>query len=169
MTGEIWRRTMDEDAKRRVLRRIPYGMYVMTAMAEGKPAASTLTWLSQCSFHPPLVMIGVQSNSGMRVAVETSGAIAVNLLEEGQQEIAEKFFRPPTLENGRLHGLQYEPGPETGAPLLVDLPAWFEARVAEKVTHGDHVVFVCEVVGAGIRRADFEPLVLATTPWSYGG
>ena len=61
---------MDEDAKRKVLRRIPYGMYVMTSIADGRPAASTLTWLSQCSFHPPLVMIGVQTNSLVHEAIE---------------------------------------------------------------------------------------------------
>ena len=37
------------------------------------------------------------------------------------------------------------------------------------VTIHDHEGFVCEVVGAGIRRSDFAPLLLAATPWSYGG
>ena len=160
---------MDEDAKRTVLRRIPYGMYVMTAIEGGTPAASTLTWLSQCSFHPPLVMIGIQTNSLVHAAVEKSCAVAVNFLAADQKEIAERFFKPPELESGRLHGLSYEPGPATGAPLLPDLPAWLETRVVEKVTHGDHEVFVCEVVGAGVRRADFPPLLLAATPWNYGG
>jgi flavin reductase (DIM6/NTAB) family NADH-FMN oxidoreductase RutF len=160
---------MDEDAKRKVLRRIPYGMYVMTAIEGGAPAASTLTWLSQCSFHPPLVMIGIQTNSLVHAAVEKSGAVAVNFLAADQKEIAERFFKPPEAESGRLHGLSYEPGPMTGAPLLVDLPAWLETRVVEKVARGDHEVFVCEVVGAGVRRADFTPLLLAATPWNYGG
>jgi flavin reductase (DIM6/NTAB) family NADH-FMN oxidoreductase RutF len=161
---------MDEDAKRQVLRRTPYGMYVMTSMAEGRPAASTLTWFSQCSFHPPLVMIGVQTNSRMHEAVEASGAIAVHFLAEGQQDVAERFFRPPSDEEGqRLHGISYEPGPVTGVPLLVELPAWLEARVTNRVERGDHTVFVCEVVGAGLRDADFKPLVLSSTPWNYGG
>ncbi len=160
---------MDEDAKRRILRRIPYGMYVMTATHEGQPAASTLTWFSQCSFHPPLVVIGIQSNSRMHDAVEKSGAVAVNFLAGDQREIAERFFRPPVDEEGRLHDLAYEPGPATGAPLLTDLPAWLEARVTDVVRRGDHTVFVCEVLGAGVREAEFRPLLLASTPWNYGG
>ena len=86
---------MDEDAKRTVLRQIPYGMYVMTAIEGGTPAASTLTWLSQCSFHPPLVMIGIQTNSLVHAAVEKSGAVAVNFLAADQKEIAERFSNPP--------------------------------------------------------------------------
>ena len=160
---------MDEDARQKVLRQVPYGMYVMTAIEEGAPAASTLTWLSQCSFHPPLVMIGIQTNSLMHAAVEKSGAVAVNFLAADQKEIAERFFKPPKVEDRKLHGLPFEPGPVTGAPLLPDLPAWLETRVVDRVTRGDHEVFVCEVVGAGIRRSDFAPLLLAATPWSYGG
>jgi flavin reductase (DIM6/NTAB) family NADH-FMN oxidoreductase RutF len=161
---------MDEDAKRQVLRRIPYALCVMTSMADGRPAASTLTWLSQCSFHPPLLMIGVQGNSRMHYAVESSGVIAVHFLAEGQQDVAERFFRPPSDEDGpRLHGILWEPGPVTGAPLLADLPAWLETRVTDRVDRGDHTVFVCEVVGAGLRDPDFKPLLLSSTPWNYGG
>jgi flavin reductase (DIM6/NTAB) family NADH-FMN oxidoreductase RutF len=161
---------MDEDAKRQVLRRIPYGMYVMTAIADGRPAASTLTWMSQCSFHPPLLMIGVQTNSRVHEAVEASGAIAVNFLAEEQQDVAEGFFRPPSDPDGEhLHGLSWSPAPATGSPLLAGLPAWLEARVTDRVDRGDHTVYVCEVLGAGLRNPDFKPLVLSSTPWNYGG
>lgn len=160
---------MDENAKRRVLRRVPYGMYLMAAIRAGSPVASTLTWLSQCSFHPPLVMIGVQANSLVHEAIEETGALAISVLAAGQQDVAEKFFRPASPEGGRLHGLAFEPGPETGAPVFTELPAWLEARVTDAVRRGDHTVFVAEVVAAGARDADFEPLLLSSTPWNYGG
>ena len=161
---------MDEDAKRQVLRRIPYALYVMTSIDDGRPAASTLTWLSQCSFHPPLLMIGVQANSRMHSAMESSGVVGVNFLAKGQPDVAERFFRPPPDEEGpRLHGIRWEPGPATGVPLLADVPAWLEARVSDRVGRGDHTVFVCEVVGAGLRDPDFQPLVLSSTHWNYGG
>ena len=161
---------MHEESRRSVLRKLPYGMYVMTAAGtDGKAAGSTLTWLSQCSFHPPLIMIAIQKASQMHQAVEESGGLAVNLLGEGQREIAKAFFKPPAAESGRFGDYRYEPGPVTGAPLLVDLPAWFEARVTDRVERGDHTVFVAEVVGAGVRDAAAKPLVLSDTPWSYGG
>lgn len=161
---------MDEDLKRQVLRKLPYGMYVMTAVgAGGTPAASTLTWISQCSFHPPLVMIAIQKESQMHEAVEASGGLAVNLLGEGQREIAKAFFRAPAAEGDRFGDYRFEPGPVTSAPLLTDLPAWLEARVTDRVKRGDHTVFVAEVVGAGVRDAAAEPLLLSDTPWNYGG
>jgi flavin reductase (DIM6/NTAB) family NADH-FMN oxidoreductase RutF len=160
---------MDEEAKRQVLRRLPYGMSIMTAIAGGKPAASTLTWLSQCSFRPPLVMIAIQKRSAMHEAVERSGALAVNLLTEEQKPVAEAFFHPPAAQGDRLGDYRFEPGPETGAPLLTDVSAWFEVRVSDSVERGDHTVFVAEVVNAGVRDAAAKPLLLANTPWNYSG
>jgi flavin reductase (DIM6/NTAB) family NADH-FMN oxidoreductase RutF len=161
---------MDESLKRSVLRKLTYGMYVMTAVGPGgTPAASTLTWISQCSFQPPLVMIAIQKTSQMHLAVEASGGLAVNLLGEGQREIAKAFFRAPAADAGRFGDYRYEPGPITDAPLLTDVPAWFEARVTDRVERGDHTVFVAEVIAAGVRDETTKPLVLSDTPWTYGG
>ena len=160
---------MDEEIKRRVLRKLPYGMYIMTAAAAGKVAASTLTWLSQCSFRPPLVMVGVQKGSQMHAMVEAAGSLAVGVLADGQEKIAETFFRPVPVEGDRLGGFRFRPGTVTGAPLLLDLPAWFEARVTDSVHRGDHSVFVAEVVDAGLHDADAAALLLSRTRWNYGG
>ncbi len=59
-------------------------------------------------------------------------------------------------------------GPSTGSPLLVDLQAWFEARVTDVVPRGDHTVYVAEVVEVGLR-SEAKPLELSDTDWSYGG
>ena len=145
-------------------------MYVMTAVGPGgMPAGSTLTWLSQCSFHPPLVMIAIQKTSQMHEAVAASGGLAVNLLGEGQKEIAKAFFKAPAAEGGRFGDYGYEAGPATGAPLLTDSPAWIEARVTDRVERGDHTVYEAEIVSAGVRDAAAKPLLLSDTPWNYGG
>lgn len=55
------------------------------------------------------------------------------------------------------------------APLLVDLPAWFEARVTDAVKRGNHTVFVAQVVNAGLRDSAARPLEMWDTGWFYGG
>ena len=160
---------MDE-ARRTILRRLPYALHVMTAVgSDGTGVGSTLTWISQCSFQPPLVMIAIQKTSQIHGAVLASGALAVNVLGEGQKSIAKAFFKAPAGEEGRFGEYRYEPGPGTGAPLLTDVPAWLEARVTDRVERGDHTVFVAEVVSAGVRDAAAKPLLLSDTPWNYGG
>ena len=91
------------------------------------------------------------------------------MLATGQKEVAAAFFRPTKEENGKLNGYAYEAGPKTGAPLLLDLPAWFEARVTDVVKGGDHTIYVAEVINTGLREPDAAPMVLRETGWSYGG
>ena len=37
----------------------------------------------------------------------------------------------------------------TGAPIINDAPAWFEAEVKDEMTPGDHSLFICSVINAG--------------------
>ncbi len=160
---------MDPEVKKRTLRLLTYGLYVLTAADGDEVAAGTVNWLSQASFTPPLVMVGVKADSRLHALVERSHGFAVNILATGQKDVASAFFRPSQVEGGRLNGYAFEPGPETGAPLLTDLPAWFEARVTDAVKRGDHTVFVAEVINVGLRDPNAKPLVMWDTGWSYGG
>ena len=58
--------------------------------------------------------------------------------------------------------------PETGCPVIKDTLGYIECRVVGSVEHGDHTVFVAEVVGAAVHR-EGEPLLLESTGWNYGG
>ena len=59
------RRDMNADAKKTVLRMIPYGIYVLTADdGKGNIAAATVNWVTQTAFAPPLVVVGVKTDSG---------------------------------------------------------------------------------------------------------
>lgn len=160
---------MDTDTKKKVMRKISYGLYLLTATSGEEMAAATVTWLSQASFNPPLVMVAVKNDSHAHTLLERARAFAVNIVAQGQQDIASAFFRPSKLENGKLNGYAFEQGPVTGAPLLLDLPAWFEARVTDVVPRGDHTVYLAEVVEVGLRDPDAKPLELSDTEWSYGG
>lgn len=160
---------MDAELKKHSLRMLTYGLYVLTAAAGEEIAAGTVNWLSQASFEPPLIMAAVKKDSHVHALIERSGMMAVNILKAGQKEIAAAFFRPSQVEGEKINGLAFERGPQSNAPLLLDAPAWFEARVTDTVARGDHTVLVAEVVEAGVRDFEAAPLVLRDTGWFYGG
>ena len=59
------RLAIDADTKKLALRMIPYGISVLTAKdSDGTIAAGTVNWVTQISFDPPLVAIGVKADSG---------------------------------------------------------------------------------------------------------
>lgn len=158
---------MNPEMKKKALRMITYGLYILTSKSGDRYSAGTVNWLSQSSFEPPLVMVGVKRDSGLHSAISESGVFAVNILASDQKEIASAFFKPTIVENDKINGYKFEQG-ETGSPLLVDLPAFFECKVIDKVERGDHTIFVGEVINAGVRK-EAKPLVMWDTGWFYGG
>ncbi len=158
---------MNPAHRKKALRQITYGLYVVTASDGERVAGGTVTWLSQCSMKPPLVMIGVQKDSGLRAVLDRARAFAAHLVGKEQRALANAFFKPAALHDGRINGYAFKKG-HTGAPVLTDAPAWFECRVTDELTRGDHVVYVAEVVDAVVQR-DEEPLTLRDTGLAYGG
>ncbi len=158
---------MDEAARKTTLRMIPYGLFVVTTRRGDDIAAGTINWLTQVSFQPPLVALGLKADSSTLAHVTEIGQFAVNVLGSGQKDLAFAFFKPTQVEGNRLNGYAFETG-ATGAPLLVDAPAWFECRLTDVVDRGDHHVVVGEVVEAGVRR-ESAPLTLSEAGVFYGG
>jgi flavin reductase (DIM6/NTAB) family NADH-FMN oxidoreductase RutF len=159
---------MDPEARKTALRMLSYGLYIVTAYDGEHHTAGTVTWLSQASFNPPLVMVGVRVDSGLHTVLTQTGQFGINVVGVGQEALAEAFFRPTQREGSKLNGYAFEPGPVTGTPLLLDTPTFLECREVGRVEKGDHTVVVGEVVNAGIRHPA-KPLELSDTSWSYGG
>lgn len=143
---------MDQDAKKTALRMIPYGLYVLTAESKSGTAAATVNWVTQASFAPPLVAVGVKADSHAHAAILENNVFVLNVLGKGQQAVAFNFFKPATRDGSTVSGEPVRKG-ATGAPILVNAPAFVECRVVETVSKGDHSVFVAEVVEAGVARA----------------
>lgn len=160
---------MDPQQKKVALRAINYGLYILTAVKDGEYGAAGVNWLTQASFEPPLIVAAVKSDSDSHRIIKETGSFAVNVLAEDQLDVGKAFFRTTTVEGDTLNGYRFEPGPATGAPLLVDLPYWFEATVTDTVERGDHTVFVAQVVSAGVRDESRVPLLLRSTGMNYGG
>ena len=176
---------MEAETKKKVLRKLTYGMWVIAAAAGDDVEASSVTWLMQGSFKPPLVVVGVRADTHLRTVIENGKAFALHLLSAAQQELAQAFTRPTVVAPGTIGGIAWRPG-TTGAPLLAGFSAWLEARLTDIVVRGDHAIFVGEVVEAGMT-SDEPPLTLdqtalpsgsasrsargalATTGWTYGG
>lgn len=136
---------MDTDLKKKILRMIPYGIYVLTAKSsDGNVAAATVNWVTQVSFDPPLVAMGVKPDSGAYSALKESGEFALNFLGKGQQGLAFTFFKPAEIADGRISGEAYRDG-VNGAPLLDAALAGAEFSVVEIVELGDHHTVIGEV------------------------
>src|SRR5215472_12533352 len=142
---------MDNDAKKAVLRMIPYGLYVLTADdGAGNVAAATVNWVTQTAFAPPLVVVGVKTDSGAYSVVKETKTFALNMLGKDGKGVAFTFFKPTKLEDGKLSGQAIHKG-STGVPILDAAPAAVECKVTSIVEQGDHLI-VGEVVEAHVAK-----------------
>lgn len=160
---------MKPENRKHVLRMIDHGLFIVGAGQGADAVANGVTWLTQASFSPPLIMVAIRTDGRLHDMVEQTGVLSVNVVGFDQQEMVQAFFRPAEVQGDRMHGYAFEPGPATGSPLFPDTPAWFEARVRDTIKGGDHTVFVAEVIEAGVRDANAKALNLSDTPWQYGG
>jgi flavin reductase (DIM6/NTAB) family NADH-FMN oxidoreductase RutF len=144
---------MDADAKKTALRMIPYGLYVLTAEGkDGKVAASTVNWVTQSAFQPPLVVVGVKADSGAHAIIKESKTFALNILGKDQKGQAFTFFKPLEREGNTIGGEPFRKG-ALGAPILEKAPAYLECKLVDTIEKGDHSVFVGEVQDAGVAAA----------------
>lgn len=144
---------MDADAKKTVLRMIPYGLYVLTGEStDGRVAAATVNWVTQASFVPPLVAVGVRADSSAHEIIKSAGAFALNVLAKEQNRLAFTFFKTLDRDGNTIGGEKFSAG-KIGAPILAAAAAFAECRLVETVEKGDHSLFVGEVVEAGLAAA----------------
>jgi flavin reductase (DIM6/NTAB) family NADH-FMN oxidoreductase RutF len=156
---------MDTDAKKTALRMIPYGLYVLASETQdGRVTAATVNWVTQASFEPPLIAVGVKADSDGHGIIQDAGTFALSVLGKGQQNQAFAFFKPAARDGDTIGGQKFRTG-SAGAPILESGRAWLECRLVETLQKGDHSIFIGEVTDAGVNgdvagRADTDTLVL---------
>ena len=124
---------------------------MLTADAGDNIAAATVNWVTQTSFDPPLIAVGVKADSGAYSVLKEAGSFALNMLGKDQQGAAFTFFKPVERDGNSLSGEPFRAG-STGVPVLENAQAGVECRVAQIVEQDDHHIVVGEVVEANVAK-----------------
>ena len=160
--------TLNEAAKKTLLRKIPHGLFVCGVKFGDEANGFTASWVMQASFQPPLITNCVRNDSSSHQLLKGSGQFALSFLHADQKDVAAQFFKPQRRVGDKFESFDVMDAPQTGCPVLKDCLGYVECRVVGEVAHGDHTVFVGEVIGAD-TFAEGEPLILESTGWNYGG
>jgi flavin reductase (DIM6/NTAB) family NADH-FMN oxidoreductase RutF len=159
---------VDAKVRQKTLRLLSNGVYVLTSRSADRYGAATVSWVSQVSFKPPLIMAAVRRQSNVFKCLEESRFAVLHIVGNGQQEIARRFFFPTAAGCGTINGEPVVEG-KTSAPVLASLPAHVECQVERIVdTDGDHAMVILRAVEAECPE-EVRPLTIAETPWEYGG
>ncbi len=140
---------------RRVMGSFAASVTVVTTLdPDGSPHALTATAFTSVSIDPPLCLVCVDKASRAHRPMALGRKFAVNILSVEQQHWSAHFSS--TLDD-KFTGVKWEPGPDTGCPLLPGTLAWAECEVLDIFRGGDHDIFIGRVLAA--EALEGEPLV----------
>jgi flavin reductase (DIM6/NTAB) family NADH-FMN oxidoreductase RutF len=119
---------------------------------KGGTAAATVNWVTQTAFAPPLVVVGVKTDSGAYAILKNTRKFVLNMLGKDQKGLAFTFFKPAQLADGKISGQSFTPA-ANGAAILDAATAAVECTVTSIVEQGDHHIVVAEVTEAHVLKA----------------
>jgi flavin reductase (DIM6/NTAB) family NADH-FMN oxidoreductase RutF len=132
-----------DPALTKALGALRYGLYFLTTGTLEVPQGLLVSWVSQVSGQPPLIMAAVRENRSLLAKLEEDEAFALNLLPASGQELLARLARPA---DKRLAGVGLTAG-TLGLPVLAEGLGALCCRVREIWRPGDHVLFLGQVEG----------------------
>lgn len=149
---------VDTTLLRRAFGAFATGVTVITVGGRN-PHAMTANSFTSVSLDPPLVLVSVDRSAIMHGVLQTDRRFAVSVLSAHQEAVARHFAdkRRP-LGMAQFDGVDWVPGPHTGAPLIEGAVVRFECELWRSYDGGDHTLFVGSLVAMD-RPTDHDALL----------
>ncbi len=139
----------------KVLSKFSYGIYLLTCRYEKVNYGMIISWVTQVSYDPPLVLASVKKTRRVLPYIEKAKFFSLQVLENTQAEILGQF-KTPELEE-RFSGLSYQIL-DSGVPVLTNTLAYVECKLKDKLTPGDHALLIGEITSGECYKDDGIPL-----------
>lgn len=145
---------------RRVVGRFATGVTVITTvLPDGSKHAMTANSFTSVSLDPVLVLFCADHTTRFHDAVLQTGTFAVSVLAAEHESASRRFAVKGRDLDTQFDGVDHEPGPVTGAPVLTGAVAALECAVESTTEAGDHTVVVGRVLGLSEPAPDAAPLL----------
>ena len=127
------------------------GVTVVTARFENQDWGMTCNSFSTVSLDPALVLWSIRKESLSHPAFTQSGGYTVSVLASTQQHLAMQFTHGTQAE--RFHHVGVERTP-SGRPRISAAVAWFDCKIEQVVTAGDHDILIGRVLDFGSHEGE---------------
>ena len=157
--------------RRRVLWKMPSGLYVIGSRHGDRLNLMTANWVTQVSFDPKLVAVSVEKEALTHSLIREGGGFSVNIVSREDRAIVRKFTKPVEVDTdaSTLNGFPFHAS-RTGAPVLDQAVAYLDCEVRQAVDVGNHTLFLGEVVDSAFQQDEaVEVLRMEDTRMNYGG
>jgi len=139
--------------------KVTYGLYLVCSRDGENYNGHVSNTVFQVTADPPKFVVASHKENLTTDYIRKSKAFSVSIL---QQDVDLAFMGPWGFQSGKsidkFSGVNYKTG-VTGVPIVTDKAvAYIECEVEDEVDTGTHILFVGQVVDAGILDAASRPL-----------
>ncbi len=144
----------DVDLFKDAMSRFATGVTIVAGMDDGEPVGFTCQSFISLSLDPPFVAVAPARTSTSWPRIARAGSFCVNVLGDHQGALSRGF----AVSGGpKFVGVDWEPAPVTGSPLIQESLAWVDCRVELVHDAGDHELIIGRVLDVGTGEGS--PLV----------
>jgi len=132
------------------MRALAGAVSIITCSHDGHRFGMTATAVCSASVEPPTVLACINRSANTHGAIAKSGVFCVNVLRYEDRELSGLFSGVQKGE-GRFREGEWT-RLSTGAPVFANALVSFDCRVANRLEHGTHTVFLGEVEALRLGR-----------------
>jgi len=126
----------------------------------GKNNALAVGYCGNCSYDPPMVMVGIVPSRYSYNIIKETGVFVVNLVTKEQQEMFDYLGSHSGRDEDKFKKLniKVEEGIKVNSPLLANCPVNIECKVVDSIMTGSHEMFIgkVEYVHANNELVDYK-------------
>lgn len=148
-----------ETAIRQALYRISYGLYIISAQAEGRDNGQCANTCFQITADPARLAIGINKLNFTHELIRKGGKFGVSVLNQTGHDYARGFGYRSGRDVDKFEGVAAHRG-ESGVLLLNDALVTMEATVIGQLDAGTHTLFLADVTAAEILQ-EGDPMTYA--------
>lgn len=114
---------------------------------DGEENALAVGYCCNCSYDPPMVMVGIVPSRYSYQMIKESGCFAVNLVDSSYRDTFDYLGSHSKRDEDKLAKMHVrtQDGMRVNAPILIDCPVNIECTVVDSIITGSHEMFVGKV------------------------
>lgn len=113
----------------------------------GEENVLAVAYCGNCSYAPPMVMVGIVPTRYSYPLIKESGCFVVNLVDKKYQETFDYLGSHSKRDEDKLAAMnvRLQDGQKVNAPILPDCPVNIECTVVDSIVTGSHEMFIGKV------------------------
>lgn len=132
------------DSFRAVMGNVCTPVSVVTTLVSDIPYGTTVSAFASLSMTPPMILVSLDGASRLLAAIQQSRTFGLNVLSDGQQDLALNFARKSTT--GKFEDIPWDR--VCAVPRIASTSGFAACEVSDIVPGGDHFILLGTVIEA---------------------